>query len=81
PPPCSRGEEADLEAFHDAIEDRLGPVFDWDDIRSSNDAIGGALGTRARSFLLLAVALAATPAWPWRSRPAATASASTIRWR
>lgn len=52
-----RGEESDLEAFHDAIEDRLGPVFDWDDIRSSNDSIGGALD-RARSFLLLGGLLA-----------------------
>ncbi|HSG90749.1 MAG TPA: FtsX-like permease family protein [Pseudomonadales bacterium] len=52
-----RGEEAALETFHDAIEDQLGPVFDWDDIRSSNDSIGGALD-RAQSFLLLGGLLA-----------------------
>lgn len=52
-----RGADADLEAFREQIADRLGAEYDWDDIRSSNDSIGGALD-RAQSFLLLGGLLA-----------------------
>ena len=52
-----RGADADLEVFREQIADELGPVYDWDDIRSSNDSIGGALD-RAQSFLLLGGLLA-----------------------
>lgn len=52
-----RGDDAQLAAFRSGIEDQLGPVFDWDDIHSSNQSIGSALD-RARSFLLLGGLLA-----------------------
>ena len=52
-----RGEEADLEAYRASLPDDFDDVYDWDDIRSNNASIGGAL-ERAESFLLLGGLLA-----------------------
>ena len=52
-----RGSETALAAWRDEIGDRMNPNYSWIDIRTGNDAIGGALA-RGESFLLLGGLLA-----------------------
>lgn len=52
-----RGEEPALEAYRASLPDDFDDLYDWDDIRSSNESIGRALD-RAESFLLLGGLLA-----------------------
>lgn len=52
-----RGDEGALEAYRDSLPDDFDDVYDWDDVRTSNESIGRAL-ERAETFLLLGGLLA-----------------------
>ncbi|MEE4298000.1 MAG: FtsX-like permease family protein [Pseudomonadales bacterium] len=52
-----RGDDDALEAYRASLPDDFDDVYDWDDVRTSNESIGRAL-ERAESFLLLGGLLA-----------------------